>query len=138
VRDGTARMHLGVPEAVLSPGTATTRRDTTGRERPAKAKAAPTKATTPTPPAKPKRKQEPATGGGSQQARELRKRVQRLEKQWEEAEATVAAVQAEMADPALYEDADRVREVGERLDAAKDRAAELMHEWEQAATRLES
>jgi hypothetical protein len=47
-------------------------------------------------------------------------------------------VQSEMADPALYEDAERVKEIGARFDAAKDRAATLMHEWEQAATRLES
>ena len=136
VRDGTARMHLDVREEVLNPGTSTTRRDTAGRERSTKKKTAPAgkRAAKPTAPARPKEGSSP----GSQHARDLRKRVQRLEKQWEEAEAVVAAVQAEMADPGLYEDADRVKEIGQRFDAAKDRAAALMHEWEQAATRLES
>ena len=132
VRDGTAKMHLDVREDVLNPGTATTRRDTAGRERKPKKRAM-----APAPRTEPKEKVGPASSG-SQEARDLRKRVQRLEKQWEEAEAAVSAVQAEMGDPALYEDADRVKETGERLDAAKDRAAELMHQWEQAATRLES
>jgi ATP-binding cassette subfamily F protein 3 len=134
VRDGTATMHLDVSEAVLNPGTATTRRDTTGRERTPKKRPA-----APAPRTQPKAKEEVrAASTGSQETRDLRKRVQRLEKQWADAEAAVAAVQAEMGDPALYEDADRVKEAGERLDAAKDRAAELMHQWEQAATRLES
>jgi ATP-binding cassette subfamily F protein 3 len=133
VRDGTARMHLGVSEEVLSPGTSTTRRDTAGKARPAKKKAVPAAA-----PQRSADKDRKRSSRDSQQSRDLRKQVQRLERKWEEAEATVAAVQAEMADPALYEDADRVREAGERLDAAKDRAADLMHEWEQAATRLES
>jgi ATP-binding cassette subfamily F protein 3 len=135
VRNGTAKMHLDVREEVLSPGLTTTRRDTAGRERPAKDKTRPAKTQT-----RPKAK--PATGStvgaGSQELRDLRKRVQRLEKQWEEAEAAVVAVQSEMADPALYEDADRIKEISARFDAAKDRASTLMHEWEQAATRLES
>ena len=140
VRDGTAKMHLDVREEVLNPGTATTRRDTAGRERATKNKkkktAPPLEKTSSKPTAA--TAQTGSTRAGSQEARDLRKRVQRLEKQWEEAEAAVVAVQAEMADPGLYEDADRVKEIGQRFDAAKDRAANLMHEWEQAATRLES
>ena len=138
VRDGTAKMHLGVPEEVLNPGTATTRRDTAGRERKPK-KARPAKTAEPQEKGAPAAKSKPSSPKpGSQEVRDLRKRVQRLERQWEEAETVVAAVQAEMADPALYDDADRVKETSDRLDAAKDRAAELMREWEYAATRLES
>ncbi len=136
VRDGTARMHIGVPESVLTPGSATTRRDTAGKERSAKAKksAAPKqKNPTTQPPAKKK-----ATGpADSQQSRDLRKQVQRLERKWEQAETTVAEIQAEMADPELYSDSVRLAEVTKRLDDAKDRASDLMIEWEQSATRLE-
>jgi ATP-binding cassette subfamily F protein 3 len=73
----------------------------------------------------------------SQALRELRKRVQKTERQWERAEADVAAIQAKLSDPSVYDDTHRVADLNRRLDAAKDRAAELMAEWETVATRLE-
>ena len=142
VRDGTATFHHGVPEEVLNPTGPTTRRDTAGNERPAakrpaKKKAAPARKTaakqTPPPP---KAKQKPATD--PQKSRELRKQVNRLEKKWEQAEAKVAELQAELAQPDVYADTDRVVDLQARHDAAKDEAARLMGEWEQAATRLEA
>ena len=63
---------------------------------------------------------------------------QRLEKKWEQAEAKVAELQAELADPDVYADTDRVVDLQSKHDAAKDEAARLMGEWEQAATRLEA
>ena len=145
VRDGTATFHHGVPEEVLNPTGPTTRRDTTGNQRPApKKKAAPkpsaskkqSAAKKPAPPAKEKAKQKPATD--PQKSRELRKQVNRLEKKWEQAEAKVAELQAELADPDVYADTDRVVDLQSKHDAAKDEAARLMGEWEQAATRLEA
>ena len=56
----------------------------------------------------------------------------------EQAEAKVAELQAELADPDVYADTDRVVDLQSKHDAAKDEAARLMGEWEQAATRLEA
>ena len=134
VRDGTATFHHGVPEKVLSPGTSTTRRDTAGQRRTNKNK---TRAASPAPPAaaKPSRSKHAKTE--SQLTRDLRKQVQRLERQWEEAESAVAEIQAELADPELYTDTEQMQLVSRRFDDAKDRASALMVEWERAATRLE-
>ncbi|MGK2928855.1 MAG: ribosomal protection-like ABC-F family protein [Acidimicrobiales bacterium] len=146
VRDGRARFHHGVPEEVLSPGTATTRRDTAGRVREAKPSKQSTKANKA---ARSKKSAGPGKteragsakptveGSESQHARDLRKQVQRLERQWERAETTVAEIQAELADPDLYGDTERLQAVHARFDEAKDRASTLMLEWESTATRLE-
>ncbi|HSP02231.1 MAG TPA: hypothetical protein VLR27_01935, partial [Acidimicrobiales bacterium] len=152
VRNGTATFHHGVDEAVLTPTTATTRRDTSGTPvksakksggrsgKAARAKGptqpakAPGQSSPNAPKQKPKAKQ---GGGGSQQDRDLRKQVNRLEKQWETAEAKVAELQVALADPDIYADADKLTELTTALDAAKDEAVRLMTDWEQAASRLE-
>ena len=146
VRNGTAKLHHGVPEKVLNPGAATTRRDTSGREQPRKQKAStkqtkPAKAGANGTPTKakgsaPKAKQ-PGTPKDAQRERELRKQVNRLEKQWEAAESKVAELQQALADPDVYADTDRLTELTSGLDAAKDDAVRLMTEWEQSASRLE-
>ncbi len=46
-------------------------------------------------------------------------------------------LQASLADPKTYEQADRVGDLTARYDAAKDRAAELMDAWETVMRRLE-
>ena len=153
VRNGTAKFHHGVDEAVLTPTSATTRRDTSGspvaskkagggsskgRSKSARSKSSPQPARAPgqsTPTAAAKGKPKP--GGGSQQERDLRKQVNRLEKQWESAEAKVAELQAALGNPDVYADAERLTELTTALDAAKDVAARFMGEWEQAASRLE-
>ena len=151
VRNGTARFHHGVDESVLTPSTATTRRDTTGA--PVKKASAPgggrrpgkaTKAKGPSQPTKAPGQSSPTAakakkggGGGSQQDRDLRKAVNRLEKQWETAEAKVAELQAALGNPDIYADADKLTELTTALDAAKDAAVRLMTDWEQAASRLE-
>ena len=154
VRNGTAKFHHGVDEAVLTPTSATTRRDTSGSpvekspgggNRKAKSKSAQSKSARSTGPAKapgqtnpiPTRSKRSGGGGGSQQERDLRKQVNRLEKQWESAETTVAELQAALGNPDVYADADRLTELTTALDAAKDVAARFMGEWEQAASRLE-
>ena len=154
VRDGTARFHHGVDEAVLTPTTATTRRDTSGtpvkkassgsggrragKAAKAKGPAQPAKAPGQSSPSAPKQKAKAKQGGGgSQQDRDLRKQVNRLEKQWETAEAKVAELQVALGNPDIYADADKLTELTTALDAAKDEAVRLMTDWEQAASRLE-
>ena len=70
--------------------------------------------------------------------RDLRKKQQAAERKWEKAEAQVAELQAQLADPEVYEDAEKVKTLVSEHDAAKDRAAELMTEWEDATTALEA
>ena len=70
--------------------------------------------------------------------RDLRKKQQAAERKWEKAEAQVAELQAQLADPEVYEDAAKVKTLVAEHDAAKDRAADLMVEWEDATTALEA
>ena len=52
-----------------------------------------------------------------QDSRELRKQANRLEKQWEAAEADVADLQRQLADPAVYGDPDKIADLGRAHDA---------------------
>ncbi|HEU5083141.1 MAG TPA: ABC-F family ATP-binding cassette domain-containing protein [Acidimicrobiales bacterium] len=144
VRGGTARFHHGVDEAVLTPSAPTTRRDEAPPKRAAKQakpkqpKGAPGGSKSNGPAAPPKAKARPtAPAKDAQRERELRKQVNRLEKQWEQAEAKVAELQQALADPDVYADADRLTQLTTALDAAKDEAVRLMTDWEQSASRLE-
>ena len=66
----------------------------------------------------------------------LRRRRDRAETAWEDAEAEVIATQAVLADPDLYGDQEAVAAAVAAHDAARDRAAELMAEWESLNARL--
>src|SRR5680860_1237129 len=75
------------------------------------------------------------------QTKELRTRLARVEKDLAEAEAEVAELTRTLADPGVYDDADKVKVVVEQHGTAKDRAAVLMAEWEhlfEAVERVES
>ena len=69
--------------------------------------------------------------------RDLRKQQQSAERKWEKAEAEVADIQAQLADPAVYDDNDKVKELVSTLEVAKDKAADLMGQWEAATLALE-
>jgi ATP-binding cassette subfamily F protein 3 len=69
--------------------------------------------------------------------KDLRKRIERLERDLGRAEAEVADLQRELSDPAIYDDHEKVRAVAERHDAAKDRAASLMENWVATHDELE-
>ena len=47
-------------------------------------------------------------------------------------------IQDQMADPATYENPERVKELTKQHDEAKDRAAQLMAEWERLSARIEN
>ena len=65
-----------------------------------------------------------------------RRRLERAERDWEAAEASVLKVQDRLADPDLYQDPDRAATVVAEHETAKDTAARLMAEWERLSTRL--
>jgi ATP-binding cassette, subfamily F, member 3 len=70
--------------------------------------------------------------------KDLKREVQRVERDLVAAEAEVAELTRELADPAVYEDGERVRDLVARHGAAKDRAEALMQRWERASVALEA
>ena len=70
--------------------------------------------------------------------RELRSRVDKLERQLAKAEADVADVQRQMGDPAVYADAEQVKVLVQAHNVAKDKAATLMDSWTEAQLALEA
>jgi ATP-binding cassette subfamily F protein 3 len=126
VRDGRATYHEGVDEQVLSPASAQPHRVEPEPE----AKAPPVRT-------QQRRDDAAARKRRNEATRDLRKQLAKAEKAWEAAEAEVAELQAQLADPATYDDGQKVAELTTRHDAAKDRAGELMEQWETVMRRLE-
>ena len=133
VRGGKAVWHDGVSESVLNPlgtvaadvGAKSKSGDQTKPKKSNQNKAR-------------KRSEAEARNNAHVNTRDLRKKQQSAERKWEKAEAQVAELQAQLADPEIYEDADKVKELVAAHDTAKDRAADLMVEWEEATTALEA
>ncbi len=168
VRGGTAVWHDGVDERVLAPGptkqtpspSSGPTRTTAGGRTPVGGAAAKAKGKgdgSSSSPKAPKggRGTVPAAGPGGQagtrpgdtlttpklgesQRKELRKAVRAAERAWEKAEAQVADLQRQLAEPETYDDPTALAALVARHDAAKDRASELGAVWEQAAARLEA
>ncbi len=72
------------------------------------------------------------------ETRSLQNRVERLEREVTAAEARVADLQRLLADPAVYEDEARVKELVREHGEAKDEAARLMDAWEAASVELDA
>ncbi|MCB0993811.1 MAG: ABC-F family ATP-binding cassette domain-containing protein [Acidimicrobiales bacterium] len=131
VRDGKARWHEGVDEAVLSPtGSQPNRREAPARPAPEKPKPSVQRT---------ERKRDEAEQRNSrhQKTRELRKELTKVERKWEKAEALVADLQARLGEPSTYDDAELAKKLVAEHDAAKDDAATLMSQWEELSTRIE-
>jgi ATP-binding cassette, subfamily F, member 3 len=69
--------------------------------------------------------------------KDLKREVSKVERELATAEAQVAELTRELADPAVYDDPERVRDLVARHGAAKDRANDLMQRWERASLALE-
>jgi len=128
VREGRARMFPGVDEDVLSGRRSTTTAASSASQpvsKPANERVA--------------RRVSAADDRNRRQeaTRDLRKRIERIERDLGRAEAEVADLQRELSDPAVYDDHEKVRELADRHDAAKDRAASLMETWVAAHDDLE-
>jgi ATP-binding cassette subfamily F protein 3 len=133
VRNGYARWHEGVDEDLLFGPSAPP-------PTPAPAVIAPTPAPAPRADKAARKRDEAETRNKKHRdTRELKKNVERVEKQWEAAEARVIELQRLLSEPSTYDngDGERVRELAAEYEAAKDKAASLMSEWERAALALE-
>jgi ATP-binding cassette, subfamily F, member 3 len=67
-----------------------------------------------------------------------RRTVDRLERELGEVEGRVADLTRQLADPAVYEDGQKVKELVAQHAEAKDRASSLMERWEAAQLALEA
>lgn len=123
VREGTAMFHDGMDETLLAAPTAgriESRRgtDTTNR-------------------GGLKREEAEQRNAAYRRTRDIKRKVALIEKEWEQAEGSVAELQRSLADPASYEDSERVVELTRSLDESKQKASELMAAWEAASLELE-
>ncbi len=129
VRDGTARFHPGVDEIVLSPHAAPAvpeaARTVDATARPSRARAVG------------KRTDAERRQARSAATRDLRRKVERLERDLGRAEHDVAELQRRLADPELYQDGERVKVLVSAHDDAKERAASLMDQWLEAQGALD-
>jgi ATP-binding cassette subfamily F protein 3 len=69
--------------------------------------------------------------------KDLRRKVERLERDLGRAEHEVADLQRRLADPGLYQDGERVKLLVAAHDEAKERAASLMDQWLEAQGALD-
>jgi ATP-binding cassette subfamily F protein 3 len=84
-----------------------------------------------------RRREAEARQRSAAETREVRKRVQRLERQVAKAEAEVERLGAELADPEIYDDHQRVRALADEHEAAQGKAEALVAEWMEAQEELE-
>ncbi|MCU0267661.1 MAG: ABC-F family ATP-binding cassette domain-containing protein [Acidimicrobiales bacterium] len=146
VRDGTARWIDGVDEAELGEGGAPA-----PSPAPAAARTAPGTGARPSATRRPDPTDRPSVSAKARRREEaerrnvrhrstkdLRKALTKAERGWERAEAEVAELQRQLADPEIYADNEAVKALVARHDAAKDAAETAMAEWEALTTELEA
>ena len=68
--------------------------------------------------------------------RELRRRLEDVERQIHALEARLAEIGERLGDPAFYADGERVRAVSAERKNAEEQVTWLMREWEQLSTAL--
>ncbi len=130
VREGRVTQHSDVEEHVLTPSS---ERSTSSRvtdstpigTRPSDQRKAE------------KRAEAEARNDKSRNTRDLRKAVERLERQVMRAEEVVIGIEKQLADPAVYEDPAEMKRLLGTFDTAKRKAAELNDQWEQAVNDLD-
>jgi ATP-binding cassette subfamily F protein 3 len=117
------------------------------RNRPAAALAPPAPASAPAPvrpaparePAPPRRQgssEKPGRRALEREVKAIRARLETIEKQIAEMETRLADIGLTLADPDLYRDGNRAREISESRRQAEEQVAWLMKEWEELSERL--
>ena len=76
------------------------------------------------------------TGKVAKDVRELRRRLEDVERQIHQLEARLAEIGERLGDPAFYADGERVRAVAAERKNAEEQVTWLMREWEQLSTAL--
>lgn len=130
VRDGKVKQYRNVEEHVLTPSSE--RASTSSRvvsstpvgKRPSDQRKAE------------KRAEAEARNDKNKSTRDLRKAVERLERQVMRAEEVVTGIEKQLADPAVYENQAEMKKLLGTFDAAKQKAADLNNQWENAVNDL--
>jgi ATP-binding cassette, subfamily F, member 3 len=125
VRHGTARWHDGVDETVLTPPV------TTGVGRSAPRQGGGLRAERRRTAAERRRERAGAT-------KPLRAAARDAEQRWQRAETAVADLEAQLADPALYDRPEEVADVARRHDKARAEADAAMARFEEATEAVEA
>ncbi len=149
VRDGTARFFVDVEEHLFHPGGSTSSASTKGpvsssppklkaKPKAQANKAKPAQATTTKPStAQPKPPPPPSSKASGNEARQLKKKIDKLEGKVQTLEAELSAVQTELADPQVYADADKMHDLIDKNETLERRLQRAMTEWELALEKLE-
>ena len=116
VRDGATSWHDGVPDHVLFPGQESSSKSVENSPQ----KVGPST-----------KKKKP-----SDDALKIKRRLQKVEQEWELAEAEVLAAQEALASSDLYQDPENVDRAVTAHNNAKDEAARLMALWEKLSSSL--
>jgi ATP-binding cassette subfamily F protein 3 len=95
------------------------------------------------PPAAPRRAAVPSTASpaprrrrASAEVRDLRRRVEEIERQIHDLEARLQQIGETLSDPSLYADGERARAVTAERKTAEEQVAWLLREWEELSTAL--
>ncbi|MFM7063474.1 MAG: ABC-F family ATP-binding cassette domain-containing protein [Actinomycetes bacterium] len=133
VRDGAVTYWTEVEEHVLAPRP----------DAPGSVTAGPAPSPSPSPGRRPNRADERRQSAAVRQAgeratKELRKDVRRLEREVARAEEQVAALHAELSDPEIYDDHQKVRELADAHDAAQAQVDGLTEAWMAAQEALDA
>lgn len=136
VRDGKVTQHLDVEDHILNPNgdaAAPTRSSTSSATAPSKPvgqrKSDQRKAE--------KRAEAEQRNAKSRDTRDVRKRLERLERQVSRADDVVAGLETQLADPSVYEDTAAMKELLATHEKAVAKAADLLAQWEQAADAVD-
>jgi ATP-binding cassette subfamily F protein 3 len=90
----------------------------------------------PRPAAAPRHGRRPRPKTKDPAVRELRRRVEEIERQIHGLEDRLRELGEALGDPALYADGERVRAIATERKRAEEQVAWLMHEWEELSTAL--
>ena len=131
VRHGRAVWHLGADESVLYPDDSTVpallaRRETAGH------------AARPAAPGADRAERRRSSAKARAATSRLRRRVADLERAWGDADSEVAELHRRLCDPSIYDRPEEVRELASAHEAAADRAAALLAEWESSLAEFEA
>ncbi len=135
VRDGSVVYHPGVDESILAPSAATT---AAGRATPGPATAGPSGGGRRTNKAEARRLTAEERQARQRATKELRATVQRLERRIAKLETQAAELSEQLADPSIYDDHTKVRELADAHEAAEAEVGELLGQWETAQSELEA
>jgi ATP-binding cassette, subfamily F, member 3 len=138
VRNGNVRLHIGVDDAVLSPRTAGSSNSfgssSGGSKGSSSSSGSGAKAQ---PQVADKRTDAERRNARHVATRDLVKKVEKLERELGLAEADVAKLQRQLADPTVYADNEKVKTLVDQHEKAKAKAAELSDAWLAAGEKLE-